>query len=199
MIEFATKRWVSGARLRSKAITITAIVFTAITSSTACWHYRSYALAVAWHLRHGSNLQIDGHVITLPVCWWASNDVSTYGATEVARAHSSGRIPPTLMIAPAVPGVVQQTDKKMAEIVSKAVAGIGIMESHENGADVRETTESVIASRSGNFYCEKSTVNLGRAVPEINLLCFTAGVPYSFSYDGPAEGEREVESILSTF
>lgn len=196
--EFRVAKWAADARARSKIIVITASIFSAIACFSVFLHYRTYAFAAIWHLRCGSRMRVANHELTIPAHWWVSKDVSSYKAVELIRAHPAHMIPPTITVAPAA-WVAQSTDKKMAATVRRAVAGMQKLESRQRLSPIHNMAEVVIRSPLGNFYCEKSSTKLGRTQIDTNLLCFKAGIPYSFSYGGPSYGVREAESILSTF
>ena len=155
--------------------------------------YRSYTFTVVWHWMHSSNVEIAGHKISLPTLWWKekAEDYDTY---LFRRACSSAIFPPPgIIVRPAPPRVVQQSDQDVLSSLQMLIAA-------RQKDPVAGTSSSLVVLHTRRFplYCEKIDTKVLGVDLTSHLSCEAARLSHTFTYDGSPHYEQEAESILST-
>jgi len=152
--------------------------------------YGKCANALAWHCTHGNVATAGGKKVRLPLLWW-QEDSGRYDTSLFLRALPPINAP-KIVVGPALPGSVGNTDEEELKLTQDVV----LSENHSSTGQEHVSVVTV-SPKAFALYCVKDEITISPRIAISHLQCNAAGVPYTYTYDGPPEHEKEAEGILS--
>lgn len=191
--------WLSR-QTRQRKWLVVSTVTVALIVGVLCARYRRYGYAVAWHCAHGNYAEVGGHRVRLPLLWWKERahahdtpDMQDHDEWLARACPSNTIFRPEIETSPTIPGAGRDTDQEELKSTQSIVSTL----SHNS---VAGSSHSLITltPRPFTLYCMRQDLTLLGVDLTSMLTCQAAGLPYSFTYNGPPTREKEAESILST-
>jgi hypothetical protein len=173
-------------------VLVAGVIALLLVAVLTCLKYSQCVYAVAWHWSHGNDARVGVYRAKLPLLWRQS-DAGGYDATSIIRAIPLNN-QPQIVISPALPGAVPDSDQEELKSTQAVVS------SENRYSRLRSPWSTVVLHpKPFTLYCVKEgdSTSVGTDVIS-HLQCHAAGVPYTFTYDGPPGHEKEAEVILSS-